>query len=326
MFLLITILVPALMMALAVNVVYLLVRIFTLPWHIHIAYGPFAWTAVGLLTLWGALILYGNLIGRFRSETKTWEFVHKEIPEAFDGYRIVHISDLHLDSWKGHEKQLAKQMAAVNSLKPDLICFTGDLVSMSPSEAEPFLEILRMLKAKDGIISVLGNHDYLPYSRDTQVRREEQLKDVIRIERELLGWQLLMNENTTIRRGGDTLAILGCENQSVGAHSVVKRGNLEKAAEGTEGMMRILLTHDPSQWRKEVLGKTDIPLTLCGHTHAMQMRIFGWTLSKYLYPECDGLYSENGQSLYVNIGLGGTAPFRIGATPEITLMTLRTIL
>lgn len=313
------------LVALLTHLSYLICRLCALPWHCHIAYKPFGWATLILVLVTILTILYGNKIGRFRHQVKELEFSHTDVPEAFDGYRIVHISDIHLDSWQGHQKQLRKRMEEINALDPDLVCFTGDLVSMSADETAPNKDVLSTLKAKDGIVSVLGNHDYLPYSRNLdKEQRESEIARIIDFERNGLGWKLLLNENVIISKGSDSLMVAGCENQSVGAHSVVTRGDLAKAiAPADKSIFRILLSHDPSQWRKEVVGQTDIPLTLSGHTHAMQFRLFGWTPSKWLYPECDGLYTEGGQSLYVNIGLGGTAPLRIGARPEMTLITLK---
>jgi hypothetical protein len=203
---------------------------------------------------------------------------------------------------------------------------------MSPDELKPFVPILKQLRTnssllrgdnKKAVYAVLGNHDYMPYSRIGLRERNAAVAKLVRMEREELGWAMLLNESEIIYRGSDSIAILGCENQSVGAHPVIQRGNLQKTLSGVNSTFSILLTHDPSQWRKEVVPETDIPLTLSGHTHAMQLRILGFTPSKWIYPECDGLYTEGQQHLYVNIGLGGTLPWRIGAAPEVTLITLK---
>jgi len=292
--------------------------------NFKVTWTPWAWTSVALLSLWWILYAYGHYYGRFRFEVKTQVFEHPNVPDAFNGYRIVQISDLHLDGWKEHPNCLQNVVNEVNSLHPDLVCFTGDLVSMSHRELDGLLPILQGISAKDGVVSVLGNHDYSPYLPGLpNVDREKLVDTLVTRQREELGWELLLNQSKTIVRGRDSIAIIGVENQSCGAHQVIRRGNLKKAMEGTKGMFSILLSHDPSHWRGEVLYNTDIPLTLSGHTHAMQMRFFGWTPSKWIYPECDGWYEENGQKLYVNIGIGGTLPMRIGATPEITQITLR---
>jgi predicted MPP superfamily phosphohydrolase len=137
-----------------------------------------------------------------------------------------------------------------------------------------------------------------------------------------MGWNLLINKNIIVSRGTDSIAIIGVENTSPSKH-FPSRGELIKASEGTEGMFRILLTHDPMHWEAEILGK-DYPLTLSGHTHAMQLSLQGWTPSSLMFRQSRGIYSEGSQHLYVNIGLGETIlPVRIGARPEITLITLR---
>lgn len=333
------------MLALLPHIVFLVAKAVGMMAHLRVSYRPFGITALVLVVAWVAAAIYGNVFGRFRHEVKQVQLTFATLPPAFDGLRIVHISDLHLDGWKGHEEELKQRVLEINALHPDIICFTGDLVSMSSDELKPFIPILRQLHTdsslprgdkREAVYAVLGNHDYLPYARIGAHEREAAVKELIRMEREELGWTVLLNESDIIRRGGDSIAILGCENQSVGAHAVVQRGDLQKTLSSVGSRVQefkgsnhkpqtfsLLLTHDPSQWRKEVVPQSDIPLTLSGHTHAMQLRILGFTPSKWLYPECDGLYTEGGQQLYVNIGLGGTLPWRIGATPEITLITLR---
>ncbi len=316
-------------MALLPHIIYILAKLVGLVIHLRISYRPFGYAALVLVAVWILTAIYGNVYGRFRHEVKQVNLTFSNLPASFDGLRIVHISDLHLDGWVGHEKELQKRIDEINALQPDIICFTGDLVSLSPNELKPFIPILKQLRTnssnkRGAVYSVLGNHDYLPYTRIGLRAREAAVKELIRMEREELGWRVLLNESDIIRRGNDSIAILGCENQSVGAHPVIQRGDLRKALKSvSDERFSLLLTHDPSQWRKEVVPETDIPLTLSGHTHAMQLRILGFTPSKWIYPECDGLYTEGNQHLYVNIGLGGTLPWRIGATPEITLITLK---
>lgn len=325
-FLLFGIVIIAVLLALLPHIAYLLAKLAGVAAHFRVGYRPFGIAAAVLVVVWVLTAVFGNVYGRFRHEVKQVELGFSNLPASFDGLRIVHISDLHLDGWNGHGKELQQRVDDINALHPDIICFTGDLVSLSPEELRPFIPILKQLRTnREGhVYAVLGNHDYMPYTRFGNDReREAAVAALVRMEREELGWKLLLNESEVIRRGGDSIAILGCENQSVGAHPVIQRGDLRKTVSGNENTFSILLTHDPSQWRKEVLTATDIPLTLSGHTHAMQLRILGFTPSKWIYPECDGLYKEGKQYLYVNIGLGGTMPWRIGATPEITLLTLR---
>ena len=337
------IIIISVLLALLPHILYVLAKLVGMVTHFRVSYRPFWIAALILVSVWVLTAVYGNIYGRFRHEVKQVQLTFSNLPASFDGLRIVQISDLHLDGWVGHEKELQKRVDEINALCPDIICFTGDLVSLSPNELKPFIPILRQLHAnssllcgdkKGSVYAVLGNHDYLPYARIGLRERNAAVAELVRMEREELGWTVLLNQSDVIHCGNDSIAILGCENQSVGAHPIIQRGNLRKAIHSIVSdslstlnsqlsTFSVLLTHDPSQWRKEVLPETNIPLTLSGHTHAMQLRLLGFTPSKWIYPECDGLYSEGQQYLYVNIGLGGTLPWRIGATPEITLITLK---
>lgn len=286
------------------------------------------------LFLWGLLSLalppimmaYGVFIERNIYQVKKVEIGFGNLPESFDGYRIVQISDIHSRSFVKRGKSLQRAVDKINGLNPDLITFTGDLVTMVPGEADSLSGILSQLKAQDGVISILGNHDYGIYahgpgSGSGAISPEKAVAQLTQKEK-ALGWDLLLDENRTIRRGEDSIAVIGVENTTPSAHFPSK-GNLAKASEGTEGMFRILLSHDPMHWEMEVLGK-DYPLTLSGHTHAMQFALFGWSPSRYMFRQNKGLYSEGNQHIYVNIGLGETIfPARIGTPPEITVITLR---
>lgn len=313
----------ALVLVLATNILYLLAKLLSLVFHFHLAYWPFAAGLLAVVAVGCVLVVYGNRVGRFKVRTNELGLQFDGLPKSLDGFRIVHISDIHLGSWAKHPHKLEDLVHRIVSLDPDAIAFTGDLVAMSEEEFAPFAHILSQLKAKEGVFSVLGNHDYLPYLDDLDDEEKERRKDkLVEMEREI-GWTVLLNSHALVRRGGDSLAIIGCENQSLGVHNVVMRGDLGAATEGTDGLFRILLTHDPTHWRAEVLGKTDIPLTLSGHTHGGQARILGFNLSRLFYKEDAGLYEEAGQRLYVNTGLGSTIPSRIGVPPEITLIELR---
>lgn len=278
----------------------------------------------GLLALFipPLVMAYGAWIGRERPQLKEVELRLENLPESFDGYRLVQISDIHARSYANRQKSLLRVVEIINSQNPDLIAFTGDIITLDASELESIKEILKELKAKDGIVAVVGNHDYGIYSDPSHKRPSgEILSDVIK-EEKTMGWNVLMDENIKISRNQDSIAVVGVQNTSPSRHFPSK-GNLNKASEGTEGMFRILLTHDPMHWEAEILGK-DYPLTLSGHTHAMQFSLLGWCPSRYIFKQYRGLYSEGQQHLYVNIGLGETIlPFRIGTRPEITLITLR---
>lgn len=322
--LLISLLISDILIFLVPAVFWLFGKVVCMPFRYKLKYKRFGLVSLVLALVWSLLVLYGYSFGRFKYEVNEVELADERVPEAFDGYRIVHISDLHLGGFIGHEAFVDTLVSVVNNLQPDLICFTGDLVSISSEEAIPFIRPLRNLRARDGVISILGNHDYAVYNRNLNDETERELDrlKLIELQRDSMDWKLLLNENFTLRHGQDSLCIIGLENQACGVHQKVRRGNLGIAMEGTEGSYRILLSHDPSQWDAEVLGQTDIPLTLSGHTHAMQFKVFGWTPCRWLYDRSDGMYQEGEQRIYVNIGLGELMPFRIGAEPEITVLTL----
>ena len=279
----------------------------------------FIWGLLALL-LPPIIIAYGSLIERNCFRIKQITIKTTDLPENFDGYRIVHISDIHARSFNGREKHLQRAMDKINELKPDMVAFTGDLITMTPDELENHTHALGSLKARDGIFSVLGNHDYSMYSDAGPEARQKHMETLISAK-EALGWNLLMDENRIIRRGADSIALIGVQNTSPSRHFPSK-GNLTRASKGTEGMFRILLSHDPMHWEAEILGQ-NYPLTLSGHTHAMQFSFLGWSPSSLMFKQFRGLYTRGDQSLHVNPGLGETIfPARIGVRPEITLLTL----
>lgn len=300
--------------------------------HFSVSYAPWKWTSIGLVLLVWSIVSYGYFIGRFRLDVNHITYSHPAIPASFDGYRVVHISDIHLSTFNDRPKALERFVDSVNAQSPDLICFTGDLVTIGVEEAAPFTDVLKRLRAKDGVMAVLGNHDFLIYRRDfadmsARMRAVEDLANYMRGE---LGWTLLRNENHLIARGTDTLTVLGVDNHSCsnqGFHTVAY-GDLPNAMEDAKGF-KILMSHDPTHWRAEVLSKTDIPLMLSGHTHDAQLSLFGWSPASRMFPEHAGLYTEQGekgvQSLYVNVGWGCTFPARVGVDAEITVIELNKI-
>lgn len=268
-------------------------------------------------------LLYGAFIERNQTQTNCVEIVSENVPQTFDGYKIVHISDMHLLSFIGREDALTRIVEKINAQQPDAILFTGDLVTQNSSEFESSKDILAKLRATDGVYSILGNHDYSFYNRWESEELRKKDADAIIEQQRAFGWNILLNENRNIVRGSDTLSIIGVENTS-SKHKFRSYGNLANAAQGANGQFKILMTHDPSHWRTEVLPKTNIDLTLSGHTHAMQSTLFGWSIISFIYKEYMGLYKEGNKFLYVNIGLGETMfPFRVGAKPEITVITLK---
>ncbi len=277
---------------------------------------------VGLSLFSAFIILYGSFIGREKFQVKEVNYTHSQIPASFNGYKIVQLSDIHLGSWFDNPKPVQRIVDLVNAQNPDLIVFTGDLVNHKDDEMNPFMEVLSQLKAKDGVFSILGNHDYGPYYKHWK-NPEDQQESFLRLQdkQRQMGWQLLNNEHVFLVNGSDSIALIGVEND--GEPPFAQYGDLKKAAEHTEGYFRILLSHNPTHWRREVLPTTDIPLTLSGHTHGMQFQLGSFSLASQVYPEWGGMYTEGDQSLYVNIGIGSVGPpFRWGAWPEITVFTL----
>ena len=292
---------------------------------VSLPYSYFGISALVILAIfWGALA-YGYFVGRWKVESTALEYEHEDIPEAFDGFRIVHISDLHLSTYDDSPERLETFIDEINRHNPDLVCFTGDMVTIGRSEAEPYTDILRKIHSKHGVLSVLGNHDFMIYGFNPDSDREQAVEDLAKYQEEVLGWNLLRNEHTSIEaEDGSKITFIGVDNANFGNQGfrTIHRGDLNAAMNGTDGF-RILLSHDPSHWSAEVVPETDIPLTLSGHTHSAQIRIFGWTPAKWSFMETAGRYDNEGQTLYINVGLGCTAPFRIGVNPEITVITLK---
>ena len=267
-------------------------------------------------------ILYGAFFGTENFQIRETTILSKDLPKGFENYRIVQISDIHCGSWAGDTKALQKAVNLINAQEPDLIVFTGDLVNNIATELDEFMPVLSQLKSKDGVYSVLGNHDYAMYIPWESPEKKEQNLIALKQKQADMNWILLNNRHVKLYQNGDSLALIGVEN--CGRPPFPNYAKFPEAMEGTEGMFKILLSHDPSSWRREVLPETDIQLTLSGHTHAMQTKIFGFSPAVWVYPEYEGLYTEGKQMLYVNIGLGHLMyPLRLGAWPEITLLTLK---
>lgn len=281
--------------------------------------GEYIGGAIAIIAL--GYIIYGGTYGKRDFQVREVTTTFRKLPPEFNGYKIVQISDLHSGSWTDKGKALSKVVRIVNKQNPDLIVFTGDLVNNLAYEVTPFMKILSGLKAKYGVYSVLGNHDYSPYVKWNSEKAKKENMDELKSYEAQMGWRLLNNENVKLRKGNDSIALIGVENS--GRPPFPDYGNLPKALKGTDKMFKVLLSHDPTHWRREVLPKSDVNLMLSGHTHNMQTSIFGFSPAKFVYDEYDGLYSQGDRKLFVNIGLGYVMfPLRIGARPEITVITL----
>ena len=246
-----------------------------------------------------------------------------DLPKEFDGFRIVQVSDLHLEMFEGQEAFIRSLVDSVNAAHPDLIVFTGDLVSRQSRELLPFMDILSQMKAPYGVMSILGNHDYSIYGPfHGSPKAIEHDLDLFKDYQRQIGWDLLLNEHRFIRRDSAQIAVIGVENE--GKSGKVRRADLPRAIEGVpDSCFKLLLTHDPWHWRHEVTRTTNIQLTLSGHTHAAHFRIGDVSPSRLVYSEWRGLYRKGSQQLFISSGIGGMLAFRLGAWPEINVLTLR---
>lgn len=292
------------------KVVFILFDAF-LPWFFALipALGVMGWFAFGFIEGWKRL------------ELKHITFISPDLPPYFDGYRLVQITDFHLGSFPPGNDFVQKVVDATNNEEPDMILFTGDLVNNQASEVEPYLDTLRQLHASDGIYSIWGNHDYCEYGNNHSIGALKRNRRMLYGYQESLGWHQLMNEHHVVSHGMASIAVIGVENP--GQPPFTNRSNLKKAMKGLKpDMFKILLSHDPHHWRREVVGKK-IQLTLAGHTHAGQLKIGKWTPARMAFKEWGGAYRIGEQMLYVSSGIGGSFPFRLGAWPELTVITLK---
>lgn len=292
------------------KVVFILFDAF-LPWFFALipALGVMGWFAFGFIEGWKRL------------ELKHITFTSPDLPPYFDGYRLVQITDFHLGSFPPGNDFVQKVVDATNNEEPDMILFTGDLVNNQASEVEPYLDTLGQLHASDGIYSIWGNHDYCEYGNNHSIGALKRNCRMLYGYQESLGWHQLMNEHHVVSHGMASIAVIGVENP--GQPPFTNRSNLKKAMKGLNpDMFKILLSHDPHHWRREVVGKK-IQLTLAGHTHAGQLKIGKWTPARMAFKEWGGAYRIGEQMLYVSSGIGGSFPFRLGAWPELTVITLK---
>ena len=281
----------------------------------------FTWLGTMLAIGFFCVAFYGSTLGLSHFQVKQVTYTSSRLPAAFDGYRIVQISDIHSGSFHQRPGIVKKMVELTNAQQGDMIVFTGDLVNQRSVEVDEFTDVLSQLHASDGVYSILGNHDYGNYYRWAKPEDEELNQEHLEKQQFNMGWKFLKNQHDIIRRNNDSITIIGVENE--GKPPFPQYADLPKASQNTEGMFRILLSHDPTHWRREVLPTTDIDLMLAGHTHGAQFMFFGWSPASWIYDEWGGMYQEGSQALYVNVGIGFVGlPFRLGAWPEITVITL----
>lgn len=283
--------------------------------------GAFLGTVAFIAMWWGALV------NRYRIQIKDVTIEIANLPEKFDGYRITQFSDLHTGTFRTDTAFVSKLVDRINATGSDAIFFTGDIVNRRSDELIPFVDVLSRLEAPDGVYSILGNHDYGDYSTWKDENAKQENMELLYSLQAKMGWKLLRNEHTFFKQDSDSIAIIGVEN--IGDPPFKSYGSLMNAyPDLDDSNTKILLTHNPAHWVDSIAEHKNvkIDLALSGHTHAMQIEIFGWSPAEFRYPTWGGLYhaSDKDKSLYVNIGAGTVGlPMRIGATPEITVITLK---
>ncbi len=275
----------------------------------------------------GAL-LYGMFRGKYQYQVLSYALTFDDLPEAFDGYTIAHISDIHCGSFDDSEK-VAYGISLIQEQNADLILFTGDLVNNRADELDRWQEILGRLSAHDGVYSVLGNHDYGDYVPWASVEEKTANLNDLKARQAKMGWQLLLNEHIAIKRGGQEIKLIGVENWGAGGFK--KSGDFQVATQGIASEdFNILMSHDPSHWEHQVKDHpTKIHLTLSGHTHGMQFGVdipglIKWSPVQYRYPFWAGIYKRNEKFLNVNRGFGFIGyPGRVGIKPEVSIIRLK---
>lgn len=272
-------------------------------------------------------ILYGIFKGRFDYRVSNQILRFKNLPDAFDGLRIVQISDSHVGSFLDNKTPVETALELVNKQNPDVLLFTGDMVNNRSREANNWVQSFGKLKANIQKLAILGNHDYGEYAEwENEEAKSQDVKNLVALE-EQMGFKVLLNDAVRLKRHGQEIAFIGVENW--GHKPFPQYGDLNKASKNVKDLpFKVLLSHDPSHWDAEVVKHTDIDLTLSGHTHGMQFGLnmpgFKWSPVKYRYPRWAGLYQEGRQYLYVNRGFGYIGfPGRVGMPPEITVIDLK---
>jgi uncharacterized protein len=285
-----------------------------------------SWLGLGIGGSIFASLLYG-FKNQYNYQLRKITLSFPNLPSAFKGLKIIHISDIHSGSFMNKEEVL-KGVETINTQQPDVILFTGDLVNDRAGEMEPFKEIFSQLKAPMGVFSTLGNHDYGDYASWPSVEEKAANLQKLKETHAEMGWRLLLDESVKLEKNGASIGLIGVQNIS-GKGQFHSYGNLQKAhADSTNQPFKILMSHDPSHWDAEVIKQyPDIDLTLSGHTHGMQFGVeipgFKWSPVQWLYRQWAGLYETGVQKLYVNRGFGFIGyPGRVGILPEITLIEL----
>ena len=283
-------------------------------------------TALAAAGIFSALAIDGIIFGKYRHTVRKVKLRFKNLPESFKGYKIVQISDVHSGSFFNPQK-LQKAIDLINEQDADVVLFTGDMVNNYADEFKPFIPLFKSIKAKDGKFSILGNHDYGDYGAWNSREEKAQNIPTLKYYQAEAGFKMLRNENIALEKNGEKIYLLGVENW--GIKPFPQYGDLDKALKGVpEDAIKVLMSHDPTHFDEVVKKhKTNVHLTLSGHTHGMQfgldLKNIKWSPVKFKYKKWADLYESEGKYLYVNRGFGVIAyPGRVGINPEITVIEL----
>lgn len=299
---------------------YALCSLVGLAWR-HLTHGRYNWGNLVafflVLTVW-YIIIYGSTLGPRQLEVRHVDLYFKDLPNGFEGYKIVQFTDAHVGSFIGKDTNLLQRAVdSINAQTPDLIAFTGDLQNIRPQEVYPVQDILAGLRAADGVVSVLGNHDYSEYIDENPVIEAANCREIISRQRQW-GWQLLLNEHTVVRRGKDSIVVAGEENLEKPARADFAK-TMSKVGKGA---FVVMLQHNSKAWDRYIKPSNRVQLTLSGHVHGGQLALFGFYPASLVYKQYYGLFEEDNKALYVSSGIGGLIPFRFGVPPEIVVITL----
>ena len=301
------------------------------------------WLGLVVALLIVYIVIYGITVGFTQLKVKHITYESTSVPEAFDGYKIVQFSDAHVGSFRGPYAHLLKEsIDSINAQKPDLVCFVGDIENFSPNELEMHRAAFSSIKAKDGVFTIMGNHDYSTYLK-LPPKEEAAMVQRTRDTQRSFGWTMLQDEHRILRRGNDSIYVIGEENW--GLLPFPQFGDIKKAVGNIASTLNtnkqtptlsIVLSHDPNAWRNHVMPVIRPDITLSGHTHGTQFSLFGWSPSSMVYDEWGGQFYYNGKGnisrttteerptlLYVSTGFGGNFPFRFNMPREIVVITLK---
>lgn len=274
------------------------------------------------LLVWG-IMWYGSHPGFEQLQVRHVVFESADLPEAFDGYRMVQFSDAHVATLTGSRQWMVQRaIDSINAQRADMIVFTGDMQNVWPEELPAQSAYFQKLHAPDGVYAILGNHDYAVYQTGTDEEKESNCQKSVKALRDM-HFDLLLNEHRVIRRDTDSLVIAGMENRG-NAKRMPRRGDVGKTMEGiSDSAFVVMLQHDPSCWRECILPRCKAQLTLSGHTHGGQLSLFGWSPVSITYREWGGMTYEGARAINVSTGLGALIPFRFGMPGEIVVITLK---